>query len=699
MKYINFVVFALLIFIAFILKDSINISTNLLSLFAPKESVNTLYIANQLGYSKELFIAIKGFDSNAKNKLEDIVKELNTVKEVKNITYTSLPPQSIREYYKKYYPLLATFDDRNISQSILHKKLEKIYSQQLHSFFYQPVNTNDPLGLFHMQQQLDIAHKGKYLVINNYGYLIKATTTVSPSQVKKAEKLYENIQNIIKKYPQSIAFSGFFYTVENSAKIKTDVKYIATLSIIVLLLIYLLMLKDKKLLVNTILAQISSMLFATLICTTTIENFGALSLAFGVSLSAVSIDYLFHYYFHNFYHQKKFFDKNVFFGFVTTMSAFFIFSFIPITLIAQISIFAVYSLSFAYIMFTFAFKFIGIKQFEQVQIKYQDYPKVPAIVITVISIILLIYASMHMKYNENIKTLDYQNIKLQKIQHLFESVNTTKLSPVIVEASSKDALLADLHKIKNATKKSFSLANFVLDQQSCQQKKQYLKAYDFKRLNEAVNKEADNIGFRDGYFKNSYKFAQKLPSCSDVNVNIFQKYNLPIYKEKSKYYTIALVDDVNKVQAYAFVRILSVKEMFAKVADAMLHDIIKYSSLVLFIIFLFLLISVQRKILYALNYILFPVALSFYVITLLYEVNIMHLFSFVILIAIGIDYGIYMSNTKKLANTMLAIKYSLLSTFAAFGVLIFSDISALYSIGIVISIGVGAIYLLTKVMR
>ena len=82
-----------------------------------------------------------------------------------------------------------------------------------------------------------------------------------------------------------------------------------------------------------------------------------------------------------------------------------------------------------------------------------------------------------------------------------------------------------------------------------------------------------------------------------------------------------------------------------------------------------------------------------------YELNIMHLFSLIILIAIGIDYGIYMSKTNKRANTVIAIKYSLLSTFAAFGVLLFSSITALYSIGLVISLGVGAIYFLTKVMR
>jgi predicted exporter len=77
----------------------------------------------------------------------------------------------------------------------------------------------------------------------------------------------------------------------------------------------------------------------------------------------------------------------------------------------------------------------------------------------------------------------------------------------------------------------------------------------------------------------------------------------------------------------------------------------------------------------------------------------MHFFALIILIAIGIDYGIYMSNTQNKFNTILAIRYSLLSTFAGFGVLIFSSIVALNSIGLVISLGIISIFILIKVMK
>jgi predicted exporter len=70
------------------------------------------------------------------------------------------------------------------------------------------------------------------------------------------------------------------------------------------------------------------------------------------------------------------------------------------------------------------------------------------------------------------------------------------------------------------------------------------------------------------------------------------------------------------------------------------------------------------------------------------------MFALIILIAIGIDYGVYMHKTTTQTETKIAIKYALLSTLAGFGVLIFSDTVALYSIGFVITVGVGAIFIL-----
>jgi len=700
MKLINYVILSLLLTAAFFLKDSIHISTNLLALFAPKEAIEKLRIANELGYSKEMFIAVEGFDRGAKETTKAIAKAIASLDGIKRVTYTTIPDKKVEHYFKEYYPLLADFNSSELGYEEVKKALEDIYKKQQESFFYMPVDARDPLKLFRFSQNgAAVSHRGKYLTLGDYGYLIKVTTDVAPSEMQKARVLYSELEQIFSKYDNVTAFAGFFYSVENSQKIKEDVKWIVILSTLMLLLIYFIMLRSLRLLTHTTVALASSMAFAALVCTTTIENFGVLSLAFGTSLTAVSIDYFFHYYFHDFYQSKRRFDWSVFFGYLTTISAFAIFAFIPVAMISQISIFALLSLTFAYLIFTFVFPYLEIPRYKTRAKERAFKYRVKAPWVTLFSLLLIVYSISHVEFNDNIRDLDYKNVKLQKAQKLFMEGNKEKLYPVIVEAATKDELLRRLHTIKEKTALSFSFANFVPTAQACREKEQQLKSYNFEDLQKSIAKAAKELGFKEGYFDNAYAFTRSLPPCKDINLDNFASLNLSLYQESGRLYTIAMVDSLESIKDLDYVSSIDVKEMFAKVANQMLEDILLYSSIVVVVIMALLFYSVRGAFFYAFNYILFPLSFTLAVIVSFYSLNIMHLFALIILIAIGIDYGIYMSNSTKKENTMLAIKYSLLSTFAAFGVLIFSSITALHSIGIVITLGCGAIYLLIKGMR
>jgi predicted exporter len=70
--------------------------------------------------------------------------------------------------------------------------------------------------------------------------------------------------------------------------------------------------------------------------------------------------------------------------------------------------------------------------------------------------------------------------------------------------------------------------------------------------------------------------------------------------------------------------------------------------------------------------------------------NLMHLFALFLMMVYGIDYGIYLSRGE-LSNSMRAVVYSCLTTFAGFGVLILSDVPAVHSIGAVTIAGLAAI--------
>jgi len=64
-----------------------------------------------------------------------------------------------------------------------------------------------------------------------------------------------------------------------------------------------------------------------------------------------------------------------------------------------------------------------------------------------------------------------------------------------------------------------------------------------------------------------------------------------------------------------------------------------------------------------------------------------------VILSISIDYAIYTVKSND-SQTKKAITFSLMSTFAGFGVLIFSQINALFSMGIIATLGIAAIFLL-----
>lgn len=701
MKYANYIIPTILLVVAFFAKDHINISTNLLSLFASEESIEKLNIASKLGYSQEMLVAVKGFDNSAKTKVYELLQKLKTIDGIVNIQSTLTPSEIQLQYYKNNYPLLASFNDEIQSEKSVNKKLQESYNALLSNIFYTSIDKNDPLKLFNLTNtnNLNLSRRGEFLTLGEFGYLIRVSTNVSASQMSQAKVLYEKIHSVLNDYPNTIVFAPFFYTVENSAKIKNDVKWIILLSCIVLILIYYILIKNIRLLSHTLLALFSSMLFATLICTLAFSNFSALSLAFGMSITAVSIDYLLHYYFHNFYQENKILDKNVLYGFLTTAVAFGIFSFIPIPVISQISFFAVASLFFAYVLFTFVFPKLQIPAYKQDILIKKSSKKLSASIFFILSVLLLGFSVYNLKLDNNIRSLDYQNAKLMDTEEFFKSSIKTNLKPIIIQASTKDELLNNLHLLHQKLPNSFSFASFVQDIQSCEMRKKALKSYDFSALNTMVNNEASKIGYKDGYFKEAYTFTKNLAECKTPNLEIFKSYNLHVYNDENSYYTIALVDDVSKASTFDFATSIDVKEMFTQQAKKMYDDLAIYSTLVLMAIFILLVLSVRAKFLYALNYVIFPSSFVLVILSVFYTINLMHLFSLIILLAIGIDYGIYMSNSRQKANTVLAIRYSLLSTFAGFGILIFSSIVVLESIGMVISLGVLSIFVLIRTMR
>ena len=194
---------------------------------------------------------------------------------------------------------------------------------------------------------------------------------------------------------------------------------------------------------------------------------------------------------------------------------------------------------------------------------------------------------------------------------------------------------------------------------------------------------------RDDLQSKAFQIAQKTNIKSDIR-------NLSIVEHNGKFYSAISVDSVDKIKDLDFVESRSVEELSNKITSG----IYKPMLLILFVVIssMIVIVLLITRSLTSLVYIIAPLA-AIFLYFLGIKVNIMHLFSLLIVVVSSIDYGIYVKKEGENIKTLHAIIFSALTTIAGFGFLAFSKILALKSFGITIIIGLGVILMLLLFQR
>jgi len=686
MKYINFFIFVILLTLYIFFSSNIRFSTNFLDIFLSQNSIKLFDIAKKFGYSNEILISKKGFNKKSLKELNEISNKLKQLDEISEASISIEISKDMREYLVKNYFLLADFNNQKFSKNDVLEKLKEIRKKIYTSVVYEPINSYDPLGLFTM----DEADNERYFKLKDYGYVLKAKTTIDTSNANESKIVYNKLNQILKNYDEIIAFAPFFYLVENSSYIKNDAQIIMLCSSILLLILYFFVLKNKKLFFNTVFTIASSILGAILLSSLLFDEINILALVFGISITTISIDYMFHYYFHNEFIKRKFItQKSVIYGFLTTFGVFIIFSFIDIELFSQLAIFSAISLFISFFLFSWLYIYLKIPP---VNIKGENKKtkSLNPLYIFLISSLMLIYVYNNLSFDNNLKNLDYQNEKLIKISEKFkEGFYNNKYQSLLISAKDKETLLQRYEESALLYPGILGIGKYLYSLKKCNKRLEKIKEYNFGEVKKYLNEASKELGFNN-IFKNAYPKINNL-KC---DMSYFDNINFKIIKNENTYYTMAFVDKKYKIKDSENIKVINLGKSLSSDTEKMKNTLIKYMLISTVFIILVLFILAKSKILYPLSYMIFPISSVLFVISLLGMINIMHIFALVILLAIGIDYGIYMYKTTNKVKTSMAIRYALLSTFSGFGVLIFSSTVALYSIGLVITVGIISVFFL-----
>ena len=697
---------ALLLYVALLLAAALlfapqRLSTDLLGIFPQNGPVTQLRDAASLQTLNRLLVLSKGFDAPSRQRIEAIAAALEAVEGIERIDYRSDRfDGKLTEALRAGYYQRAQFDPKPLDDASLKAAMQGLYDRISSAFLFVPLDSSDPLGLFSDPLRRNApAGRDGYLRLGEEGYLLSATLSVPVSDAEASAKLMTAVEAVTRPFGGEVsAFAPHFFTAQNSAKIKGEVNLIVTATMVLLLLFYAVALRNFRVLLITSAVLGGSLFVGLSVVTACFEEVSVFTLAFGAGIVMMAVDYFFHYYFHGYYGSAApGARRKVFFAFMTTAGGFVILFFADFPLIKQLSLFALSALSFAYFQFTFL---LAPFRFEPKRTRLRMPAPSAGLLrphyVTLVGVLMLAMALPRLEFDGELKRLDYQNRGLQELQARFAAASEAQ-RPLLIYGGNLDAVIARAEALKVRYPKLRSAADLYRSEMAYAAYTARLEAAGIPGLGERVEAIGEQVGFRKGTFEGAYAFARHAMARPTPDPALLETLGYETRQTPSgRWVSLAYInaDAVQGFEAPEGVVLLNASKMLEASVESVGTQLLLIGAATLGAIALLLVMLLKGDALRALNYIIVPLGAILLLLSLTAPLSLMHLFALIIVMVAGIDYGIYMSDPE--AQTDEAIYYAMLTTFAGFGIFVFSNIGALGHIGVVIATGIVAVFALQR---
>ncbi|MDR3346201.1 MAG: hypothetical protein LBS73_03405 [Campylobacteraceae bacterium] len=631
------------------------ISSSFDALLPEGNSKESLLIYQKINRAQEVILADEPDD------MEDLTQKISSLKGYQAIYPASEQISEFRDLYRFYLHDAPDFLPKGDE---VYAKLLKL-KEDLSEGFKFSLDKNDPLSLF-------AAKENFYSMPSVKGFddVSVFRLDITPNEY---EEYYDKLREIA---PDAYLFSPFFYQVENTRIFKSQVKIILSLSAIILGLLYIYWLRKPSLFFFSCVTLFSSAAFAQLVAGMIWREISMISFAFSAAVSTISVDYMFHCYLHDMYGSKKGFSKPVFYGFITTFTAFLALGFVKFTLISQIALSASCALAFSYVCFAFVYPHLGFGDAKTKGMSVKSTNILSPLLICAVSILLISGSFFWTGFDTNIKSLDVKNENLQQKEKMILG-NVGNQSAVLISSESVDELIDKAQTLKGA----FVPISSLLSTKDFEARAAELGALDFAALRQDIAFYAQKAGFREGYFDNAYSDTMLNPPKPVYSDEFLNESFLKTAKIKEKFYAVGFYDK-NSLALPQNDDVLAIDSMLLFQAElkSAAKELMIAGVFIVFLIVFVIAFCAKEKFLKAFSFVLAPLAVCS-LIFVFTPMSVLHIFMLVIVMAISVDYGIY-SVVLGGKRTNEAVFYSLLSTIAGFGVLAFSTISSLQAMGI-----------------
>jgi len=580
---------------------------------------------------------------------------------------------------------------------------------------------------------------GHFLSRDGSSSLILADTPIAMTDAVGGRALLDAFSVARQQLPEGISaelISGHPYTLANAETIQQDMKLVLLVSGIGILLLFFLFLRSLRALFVYLLPLFS--MAAALVATE--AWFGTLSgitVGFGAVLLGITIDFGLHVYFALRYGScqqgreqlLRAVSRPVLFGGLTSLAAFAVLLSSELPGQRQLAVFAMAGIVAALILaLLFLPHFIGggkeLESSSKLQLRRHIYDRIPALRIGILLLwlVVVVFAAVqaqHLTINAELRQLSYLPAELQQAeQHLGETWGDMRNRALIFasaggleSALQRNELVWQHLKNQGALEDAVSLAPLLPSQQTQQRRSQAWEEFWQQRqatTRDLLQLSGEQYGFSAAAFD---PFWERLNQAAPlIEPDLIESWGMGrvldslLLVDEQGYQLLTLIPDQPELiraldtefSKFPGINLVSQRRFSQQLSQEIGADFSRFVSFagVAVVVLLLLLFRRLPEVLLALLPVLTGLLVMFGGMSWLgLEMNLFNVVASILIIGLGVDYGIFMvchgQQEEDLASSR-AILVSGLTTLVGFGALVLARHPALHSIGLTVLLGIGA---------
>ncbi|WP_394959535.1 hypothetical protein [uncultured Helicobacter sp.] len=718
------------------------ITQEVLDLFPQSADREIIDAYREFANSRYVLVASKGFDEDSRRDLRAFLERVQTLPNVATTFTHTQASETLQDFIATHYIAFAHPRDDVLQPRLTPDQIAQRIAQGVQSLLHDPktssFNPHDPLALFSLPAQ-----DSQELIAKDYGFL--GVVELKSVDADALTPTITDFEFIAKDFPTIRYFSQNFMDSINLKLTLEEVSFLLTFSSIVFVVLYFVIIRIPMLTLNTIATLVFANIVAMFVVANVYPKVTIMALTFGMGISNIAIDYMMHHNFFGLYAPRNSgFNRPVFYGYATTIVGFATCLFIPFPLLAQLSLYAIVSLSVSYCFFAFVYPHIGFRapRFFPSLAKWRTF-KVSKLWFFALCVVSMGFVATHLHFDFDLSKLGYYNKDLVSEREFFANAYERDKSQILLSHHTLEGLISfanDLQRALNAQDsehKSFMGLSFVPDTTRLESTKQFLHSFavahniqtlsqilprlktmmiaqsDSKEVRAALERLFESMAGAYGEEIFSDFATLSLPMLESMGFRVTEHNGALYYLASIHTESIPLVrtiaqdmrtqgdlqDSQKKTDDLGSVETRSLQNLLDHITDSIYMPMLIVLALALCAMLLTLVFSARGMFWECAVFVLFPLSSALFVISTHSALDILHLFALLILVVVSVDYGIYAAKEGLNLRTAHAIFFSAITTGVSFGILMLGNTKAIVSFGEVMFVGMVCILVLLFLLR